>query len=1226
MRGVPEEGTPSLAIDGQSWTPSEGESLGSEEETRLEVIGAMPLDAKLSKEDAKVSPGGAARVAPPVEVSLHYEETRHKTGDGSGEGILPDVKGHSGSESEGLTLVSWLEQVSDVWASSTVVRALEDCKTQPTGRGRGLFPLPTAQHQLHYGKTQEHETDPVLRNMCRALNSMYGCEVDPSNKVLCKAQSRAVAHLEHHVETVRSLREKVETVSWGDLFAVKGVDYKGDEVLVAKTTSWDNVGPALPQEVAQVSLEDVCTGGVRHYVEQFDDFVLDDEDLVTTKPPRVMVAPEKWEELARGLVETKVCSILGESELFHVNGSPLLNGLFGVSKQEFAGPHEIHRLIMNLIPANKIVRGIHGDVATLPAWSSMGPLLLEVGDSLVISSEDVRCFFYIFKVPSSWRKYLGFNRPLPKSMHPKGGREERYFLVSNVLPMGFKNSVSIAQHVHRNIVRWSGRGGSSERGSNEIRKDRAFPSSRNVFRVYLDNFDQLEKMDRRTAELLEGTASADTLALRAEYAQLGVPRHPKKSVSRASRAEVQGAILDGKEGIAYPKPQKMGKYIQLCLLLIKKGWCTQRQAQVVGGGLVYISMFRRPLLGGLNALWQFIVTFEGYPPVVKLQVPPLVILELTRFVSLIPLAMMNFRLRIDPKVTASDASTTGGGITVSTCLTGYGAMAASGTVRGDLPGPECLNEVLTIGLFDGIGALRVAVDALGLESIGHVSVECSATAQRVVESHFADAIIVSDICEVDAAMVQQWACRFSQVALVILGAGPPCQGVSGLNSERKGALRDARSNLYVHVPRIRELVRRAFPWAMVHSLMESVASMDDSDRHLMSKAEGSCPWRICAGGVSLARRPRLYWISWELQDGTGVIIRLPPDSSDDISGCGEVMLESEVVEEVYLTPGWKRTSQTRLPTFTTSRPRSWPGPRPAGLQQCEPHERRRWEEDSFRFPPYQYRDDFGVKNKHGEWRYPSVSERELIMGFPLHYTSKCVPKQDATGTRFMDERLTLLGNSWNVTVVVWLLGQLCGRLGLCATPTPQDAVALTAPGGNQRLQTWLIRQPIQQRVGKPLPADHSSEETLVKKLCGLISVRGEDLMVAGASEPVLKYQRLRATIPSRLWKWRTVCGWAWSSPEHINVLELRAALACLRWRVEKRQIFNTKFVHLLDSMVVLNALARGRSSSRKMRRALLKTNALLLASGCQVVWAYVHTSINPADKPSRRPVKKKWVK
>ena len=1222
-----EEITPDESLDGLSWSPSEGTEIDVTEDIRSKARLKILQDAMKRSFDAKVSREGMARAVPPEHVSPHHEGEFRQGEPGSPttpetepQGNLPATEGEDSLEEP--SLISLLEQVSDAWAIPSVIQAVKDCKTQPTGTGNGIFPLPTAQGHPLYGRSREDGTEVVVRNMCRALNSLYGCEVDPARVSSSKAQKRVLEVLQDHARIVRTMREKIEPVSWGELFSVKGIDYKGDEVLVAKTTEWGNIRPALPKEVAQVCLDDVCSGGVLHYVQHFEDFILPEEDLVVSKPPRVMVAPEKWEELAKGLIDSGVCSVLGESELFHVKGYPLLNGLFGVSKQEFEGSFEVHRLIMNLIPANRVMRGIQGDVSTLPSWASMGPLMLEADDSLVISSEDVRCFFYIFRAPKTWRKFMGFNRPLPRSMHPAGGREEKYYLVSNVLPMGFKNSVSIAQHVHRNILRWSSGG----LGQSEIRKDRAFPVNRSLVRVYLDNFDQLEKFDSRTASLLEGSASAETLALRAEYARWGVPRHPKKSVCRASKAEVQGAILDGAKGVAYPKAQKMGKYIQLCMLLLNRGRCSQRQAQVIGGGLVYLSMFRRPLLGGLNALWNFIVSFETHPPVVQLSLPAGVSLELTRFLSLVPLAMMNFRLAVDPKVTASDASSTGGGITVSTCLTGYGAEASKGMVRGDLPGPECLSEVLTIGLFDGIGALRVAVDALGLESIGHISVECSKSAQRVVESHFADAIMVSDVSQVDEAMVRQWSCRFSQAALILIGAGPPCQGVSGLNSERKGALRDARSSLYVHVPRIRELVKKAFPWAMVHSLMESVASMDEGDRSLMSEAEGSLPWRICAGDVSLARRPRLYWLSWELQGSEGITIVAPKVQHGEWNGLGEVELSASLATEQYITPGWQRTSQCKLPTFTTSRPRGRPGPRPAGLGQCQRHELDRWEGDQFRFPPYQYRDVFGLVNPSGTWRYPDVSERELMMGFPLHYTSKCFPKQEATGARFLDERYTLLGNSWNVTVIVWLLGQLCGRLGLCSTPSPQEAVTLTSPGGNQRLQTWLTRAPLQQRVGRPLPPDHKAERHLVKKLCGLISVRGEDLLVAGASEPVAKYQRLRATIPSRLWRWRTVCGWAWSTPEHINVLELRAALTCLRWKIEKKLCFKTKFVHLLDSMVVLNALARGRSSSRKMRRALLKANALLLASGCQVVWAYVHTSINPADKPSRRPIRRKWGK
>lgn len=310
MTGVAEDGTPDPSLDGEVWTPSDGESFGASEETRLIGSDMMPLDAKLQKEDASVSPGDIARAVTPVHVSLHYEGESHEGkdrsppgGEADSKGNLPAQESKPSTESGGLPLVSWLEQVSDAWAMTTVVKAVEDCKAQPTGKeGKGIFPLPTAPHQLLYGKTKESKTDPLVCNMCRALNSMYGCEVDPSHTVLCRAQSRVMAQLERHAETVRSLPEKIEPASWGKLFAVKGVDYKGDEVFVAKTTSWGNVCSALPREVAQVNLEDVCTGGVHHYVQHFDDFVLDDEDLVFTKP-RVMVVPEDWEELAQGLVK-----------------------------------------------------------------------------------------------------------------------------------------------------------------------------------------------------------------------------------------------------------------------------------------------------------------------------------------------------------------------------------------------------------------------------------------------------------------------------------------------------------------------------------------------------------------------------------------------------------------------------------------------------------------------------------------------------------------------------------------------------------------------------------------------------------------------------------------------------------------------------------------------------------------------------------------------------------
>lgn len=156
---------------------------------------------------------------------------------------------------------------------------------------------------------------------------------------------------------------------------------------------------------------------------------------------------------------------------------------------------------------------------------------------------------------------MGFNKAVPMGLVPQHLAGRSCVLVARVLPMGFSNSVAIAQHVHRGIVASSDVGGRSALpGSGELRRDRAVSASRKLHRVYLDNFDQLEITDPHTAGLVKGTVSDEVLALRHTYEQWGVPRHPKKAVQRQVRAEVQGALVMGDLGIVVPKPQKVCQY------------------------------------------------------------------------------------------------------------------------------------------------------------------------------------------------------------------------------------------------------------------------------------------------------------------------------------------------------------------------------------------------------------------------------------------------------------------------------------------------------------------------------------------------------------------------------------------------------------------------------------------------------------------------------------------
>ena len=1099
----------------------------------------------------------------------------------------------------------------------------ELCKTLPTGDEVLPLPLDTPWNLAEVQNTPV-DVQWILLGLICGLNSLNGQGLRWEG-TLSQSQKRILLNLLDEAKRFQEFGSSVkfDVCSWDDFLKVRSIDYKGDEVQVAQYTSWKNLAPALPDEIGTVKLENVMERGARRYALNFEAFLMPKDAQHYTKPPRVMIEDGRWEEVCKGLLNKGVCELLGASKVYKVDGKPLLNGLFGVSKNDVVDGAEVHRLIMNLVPLNKLCRSFEGDVGTLPAWPSMAPLSLQPTEDLLISSEDVRCFFYIFEIPVVWRPYMAFNKVVPASLC--GEAQEPMYLCARVLPMGFRNSVALAQHIHRWIVGQSMIPRPVEEvmgGQAEHRRDRAFTNSNPSYRVYLDNYDELVKVDSSMAELIAGTPSVHTLALRDTYKDLNIPRHPKKAVAREFVAEVQGALVDGKQGIARPKPDKVGKYIGLAWQLLQEGRCTQKQLQVVAGGLVYMTMFRRPLLGSLNAIWEAIEDFNRSPYIVRREMPMGVKKELLRFCCLVPLARMDFRTPMQACVTASDASTYGGGLTASSRVTDWGGIAANCKVRGDVVEEPDVITVLTIGLFDGIGALRVAADAIGLPVAGHISVEAHEPSRRVVESHFPTSIIVNRVEDVSDEMVLEWSCRFSQVGLVVLGAGPPCQGVSGLNVDRKGALKDKRSCLFEHVERIYNLVRQHFPWAQVHKLMESVASMDSADRVTMSMGVELTPWLIDSSGLTLCRRPRLYWFTWELRLGPGVDVGQAEGTGwEEIKN---VKLQVELNPRLWLTPGWSLVGE-KLPTFTTARPRPEPGRRPAGLEGCNEREIRRWKEDSHRFPPYQYRSTNCLVNNRGEHRIPNIQEREVMMGFPMDYTRNCLPKAAQGKQSHLDERLSLVGNSWNVYVISWLLYCLGRNLGLIDDMTLADVAKQCNPGGGLML-TGVLQRPILDR-GKRNPTGRTPELTLAQKLGGLVSMKGEDILVQAQTEDTIKHHRLRASLPAKLWKWRTICGWRWSSAgEHINSLELRAVYTSLRWRIMKQKVVKSRFIHMVDSLVCLHSLTRGRSSSKKLRRTLLRINALVLASSCQPVWAYVHTSQNPADKPSRKPVRKRWVK
>ena len=216
------------------------------------------------------------------------------------------------------------------------------------------------------------------------------------------------------------------------------MDYRGEEVKVAQRFSWSSISPAMPPEVGGVALLDFCSMGTNFYVEHFPEFLVPPDKRFLGRPPTVMLADEDWLEVCRGLIQQRVCGIIPLEQVFHIHGRPLLGGLFGVGKNEFVGAVETQRLIMNFIPLNDNCRPLDSDISTLPGISGLSPFVLGEGEVALISSEDIKCFFYLFALPPNWFPFLAFNKLIPAELVPEEWRGKPCVLHARVLPMGFR--------------------------------------------------------------------------------------------------------------------------------------------------------------------------------------------------------------------------------------------------------------------------------------------------------------------------------------------------------------------------------------------------------------------------------------------------------------------------------------------------------------------------------------------------------------------------------------------------------------------------------------------------------------------------------------------------------------------------------------------------------------------------------------------------------------------
>jgi hypothetical protein len=118
------------------------------------------------------------------------------------------------------------------------------------------------------------------------------------------------------------------------------------------------------------------------------------------------------------------------------------------------------------------------------------------GDEILAwCSEEMKCAFYVFRVPRCWWPYFAIKGKVPAEWFG-GVRGEFRYMCAVVVPMGWLSAVGACQHFHRFILQ---RGPSAAMGlalpaGAELRKDLALPVEacgrvKAFYQVYIDNFD-----------------------------------------------------------------------------------------------------------------------------------------------------------------------------------------------------------------------------------------------------------------------------------------------------------------------------------------------------------------------------------------------------------------------------------------------------------------------------------------------------------------------------------------------------------------------------------------------------------------------------------------------------------------------------------------------------------------------------------------------------------------
>ena len=1102
----------------------------------------------------------------------------------------------------------------------------EDVFAGPTRSSRprragGLFSLPVLfpfspndRENPCWPPTQEFCVKCWIAISCAAINRLYGCSDLGLSRQVGKVHSAALSNLRNKIERFL-LGDQTFSLSFEKIITEvkeRKVSYTGEEVCQPQTLTVEQIIKGLPPvgHGGSIPILPFLQGRTKFLMENPLENLIPIEERGST-PVQSKIHIQAGDKLAvfKLLEERGIIKWTCESLAFKDERGTYLNGMFGVEKPGKLTPSgsPVLRCIMNLIPVNVILRIIEADIGFLPNAANWIPLTISVGDFIYMSQGDMQSAFYLFAIPSQWEPFMQFNYSVGGD---KIGRDpsQRFRPTCMVLPMGWSSSVGVMQQLSRQILLNSGLP-----PENELAKGIPLPlwfsqaiaessSTRAWWQVYLGNF-----MSGEVTEQEPGiNQTLQELAMKA-WGSNGVLTAEDKQVLSSPEVVELGIRLDGRNGLLGASVERVFKTIMASIAVLENRSWSKKLCQVILGRWIFILQFRRAGMGVLSRSWT---TLEHPWPTQKHI--SVVKSEIMSLMCLAPLLQCDLRTEYDGDVTCSDASESGGASAVSTSLGWSGNSLASSWV--DPQAKPIFQPILLISFFNGIGGAFRIYDVLGVAVAGRISVDISKPANRVCRSVWPDVLEYHDILDISLATIKGWANTFNRVVEVHILAGFPCVHLSRVRAFRQN-LQGAGSDLFWVLIDCIKMIQDVFQsFAAVKFCIENVASMDASARTEISQMLNITPIKLDPSDVLPFNRPRLAWCSVELHSMEGLELW---DEDDFVRA---YISGPPVTTGAWIRPGWTwelESPSNKFPTFMKSIKRQTPPPYPAGMDKCTPETLRRWREDCFRFPPYQYADRFLLTNSAGQTRVLDSSEREILLGFGPGHTSSCLSASAAKKSKedYEDIRKSLCGDSFAIVSFAVMGAAMCQELMPRMSPSQIILRLGLAPGASAHPS---IQVPMTRRL------TYTSEDayrlhhpsTLVRLLGLQVNHTGADVRLQTGLSMGHKVPH-HGSVRCWWWQWKHLFKVKWQTHSHINFLEMKMILNTLLWKARDPQKVGKRWLHLEDSMVCLYILSKGRTSSRLLQPICNQIGALQLGLGVMVLHAHVPSEENPTDAASR---------